>query len=75
MEQPIPVVLLCALPASGKSESRKFLEKMSRDDLQASFKIGETVQLDDYPYVDLMRDFDTALEQLGQPRLSLSFSY
>lgn len=51
----IELILLLALPASGKSELRRYLETLdpaaSRDDLG----IGPTVQLDDYPYVHMMR--------------------
>ncbi|KAJ4457919.1 hypothetical protein PAPYR_6440 [Paratrimastix pyriformis] len=65
----IPVILLCALPASGKSESRAFLKSLDPRDLRENFCIGENVQLDDYPYVHMMRQFDLALEKLHQPRI------
>lgn len=64
----IPVILLCALPASGKSESRKYLRSLSAQDCLDNFCIGETVQLDDYPYVEMMRLIDRELEKMKQPR-------
>ncbi|KAG9395443.1 hypothetical protein J8273_3010 [Carpediemonas membranifera] len=60
----IQTLLLCALPASGKSETRKFLSSLAPEDLRTSFKIAQTVQLDDYPYVDVMKKVDAALESI-----------
>ncbi|KAH7827486.1 uncharacterized protein MONOS_5673 [Monocercomonoides exilis] len=68
-EKIIPVVLLCALPASGKSESRAFLRSLPVEKSRAEFKIGfPTIQLDDYPYVEMMKFFDAELEKQGQTR-------
>lgn len=69
-EEPIiPVVLLCALPASGKSESRAFLRSLPVEKSRAEFKIGfPTVQLDDYPYVEMLKFFDKELKAQGQER-------
>lgn len=65
----IPVVLLCALPASGKSESRAYLRSLPVEKSRSEFKIGfPTVQLDDYPYVEMMRFFDNELQKLGEKR-------
>ncbi|OFW66456.1 MAG: hypothetical protein A2Z12_05365 [Actinobacteria bacterium RBG_16_68_21] len=49
----IPVLLLLALPASGKSEIRRYLEHP--DPSLPSLPVGPTIQLDDYPYVHIMR--------------------
>ena len=57
-------LLLLALPASGKSEVRRFLELTNPEELH----MGPTVQLDDYPYVHLQLVVDEILEALGQPR-------
>jgi hypothetical protein len=54
-------ILLLALPASGKSEVRKFLASFDGAACREHFRMGETVQLDDYPYVHMMRRFDEAL--------------
>jgi len=53
MTSPIDVLLLLALPASGKSELRRYIEHLGprREELH----LGPTIQLDDYPYVHLMR--------------------
>ena len=67
MSDVIEVLLLCALPASGKSETRKFLETRDAKYCRENFHMGATAQLDDYPYVHLMRVIDIALGELGQP--------
>jgi hypothetical protein len=54
-------LLLLALPASGKSETRTYLTERS----PAEFHMGPTVQLDDYPYVHLQICVDEALADLG----------
>ena len=43
------VVLLVALPASGKSEVRNFMANIEPERLQREFHIGENLQLDDFP--------------------------
>ena len=48
------VVLLQALPASGKSEVRNFMAHVEPGRLQEEFHIGENLQLDDFPYVHMM---------------------
>ena len=52
------VVLLFALPASGKSEVRHLLANVDPERLSKEFHIGENVQLDDFPYVYMMRCID-----------------
>lgn len=69
MTHPIETVLLLALPASGKSEVRKYLDSLSAEECARDFKIGQTVQLDDYPYVHLMRRIDDERVALGLPRV------
>jgi len=58
-------ILLLALPASGKSEVRKFLASFDGPACREHFRMGETVQLDDYPYVHLMRRVDDTLRASG----------
>ncbi|KAA6398299.1 MAG: hypothetical protein EZS28_006173 [Streblomastix strix] len=66
----IPTILLCALPASGKSETRAFLRSLPPEKTREEFHLGfPTVQLDDYPYVEIMRFFDATLQELGEPRV------
>lgn len=62
-------VLLIALPASGKSEVRKYLEHMPVEKRITDFHMGQTIQFDDFPYVHLMRCVDEELVKLKQPRL------
>lgn len=68
----IDTILLLALPASGKSEIRRYLSRLSPDRRRDEFHIGDTVQLDDFPYVHLMRSIDDELVKLGERRLFFS---
>ena len=63
------VVLLNALPASGKSEVRKFMNENDPDQMVNDFHIGKNLQLDDFPYVWLMRQVDKKLAAKGHPTL------
>jgi len=65
----IDTVLLLALPASGKSEVRTFLATLAPEESSKEFGLGPTVQLDDYPYVHLMRRIDEELEASSSPTL------
>jgi len=62
-------VLLVALPASGKSEVRNLMAHMPPEKLKKEFHIGETLQLDDFPYVHMMRRIDNELSALGRQRI------
>ena len=66
------VVLLFALPASGKSEVRHLLANVEEEKLQKEFHFGQTLQLDDFPYVHMMRRIDMECEKIGQPRIYYS---
>ncbi len=59
----IDTLLLLALPASGKSELRRFLESLGSD--RSEYGLGPLVQLDDYPYVHLMRRISEEQRNLG----------
>jgi len=59
------VLLLLALPASGKSEIRRYLDRLDGDRRAAEFHLGEPVELDDYPYVHLMRRISHEQRRLG----------
>ncbi len=63
------IVLLLALPASGKSEVRNFFAHIGEDRLREEFHIGKTLQLDDFPYVHFMRRIDDELCAMGTGRL------
>lgn len=51
----IDVLLLLALPAAGKSELRRYLEYLDPATATADLHLRPTIQLDDYPYVHMMR--------------------
>ncbi len=65
MHSQIDTLLLLALPASGKSELRRYLASLDDDVAASDFALGPTVQLDDYPYVHFMRRIDAVLRELG----------
>ncbi|MBN2479924.1 MAG: hypothetical protein JXA94_06825 [Parachlamydiales bacterium] len=62
-QKTIDVLLLVALPASGKSEVRKFVKSYSKEDCESIFGIKDTVQLDDFPYVHMMRRISEELSK------------
>jgi hypothetical protein len=68
-DKQIDTLLLLALPASGKSEVRKYLASLTPEQCKSEFHMGPTVQLDDFPYVHLMRRIDQELVKLGQEPL------
>ena len=67
MSKHIDVLLLLALPASGKSEARRYLASLSPEQCHDQFGIGHTVQLDDFPYVHIMRRVSDELTERGHP--------
>jgi hypothetical protein len=66
MSQSIETLLLLALPASGKSEIRRYLEHLDPAVAREEFHLGPTVQLDDYPYVHVMRRVENELSAMGE---------
>ena len=69
MAEILDCVLLLALPASGKSEIRRYMARLPEDECRRDFHMGPTVQLDDFPYVHIMRRIDEELEKLGKERV------
>lgn len=67
MTRLLDTILLTALPASGKSEVRRYLDLMLQDAATAAreFHMGPTVQLDDYPYVHMMRRISEEMLHAG----------
>lgn len=65
MTKLLDTVLLLALPASGKSEVRRFMEHLTPAQCRKDMHMGPTLQLDDYPYVHFMHRIDDELEKLG----------
>lgn len=61
----IDLLLLLALPASGKSEIRRYLAHVTPEVATRDFHLGSTVQVDDYPYVHLMRRISEEQRRLG----------
>ena len=67
MSRTIDTLLLLALPASGKSELRRYLAYLEPEVAERDLHLGPTVQLDDYPYVHLMRRIGQELQSMGEP--------
>lgn len=65
----IDILLLLALPASGKSEVRRYLRHQPAEVAARDFGLGPTVQLDDFPYLHFLKEIDAALESRGLARL------
>jgi hypothetical protein len=62
----IDVLLLLALPASGKSEIRRYLDSLDPVVLEELGMVSP-VDLDDYPYVHLMRRVCRELRRMEEP--------
>ena len=65
MPKIIDVLLLLALPASGKSEVRRYMANLTPEQCRDELHMGPTVQLDDYPYVHMMRRVSEELRKRG----------
>lgn len=66
MTKSLDVLLLLAFPASGKSEVRKYLASLTPEQCRDDFHMGPTAQLDDYPYVHLMRTIAQTLKAMNE---------
>jgi hypothetical protein len=66
MSETIDLLLLLALPASGKSEVRRYLASLTPEQCRGDFHLGPTTQLDDYPYVHMMRRVSQELRARGE---------
>jgi hypothetical protein len=69
MSRVLDTILLTALPASGKSEVRRYLEHQDPETVARDFHMGPTVQLDDYPYVHMMRRISEEMRRAGESPL------
>lgn len=70
----LDTILLLALPASGKSEVRRYLELLSPADRSKDFHMGPNVQFDDFPYVHVMRRIDDELAARRKGRIFFNSS-
>lgn len=62
---PIEILLLLALPASGKSEVRRYMESLDPETALNDLRLRPTVQLDDYSYVNMMRRISEEVAAAG----------
>ncbi|NQV13419.1 MAG: hypothetical protein HQ530_03895 [Parcubacteria group bacterium] len=66
----LDTTVVVALAAAGKSESRRDLRHASAQDLIKRFHMGSiSIQIDDFPYVNLMRLIDEALMEMELERV------
>lgn len=61
----LDTILLLALPASGKSETRTYMGSLTAQQCEQDMHMGATLQLDDYPYVHMMHRFDNEMKARG----------
>jgi hypothetical protein len=66
MSRILDTILLFALPASGKSEVRTYMDGLPPEQCTEQLHMGQTLQLDDYPYVHFMHRIDDELKLRGQ---------
>ncbi len=66
MTAQLDILLLLALPASGKSEVRRYFDHLDPISARRDLALGPRAQLDDYPYVHLMRCISRELTRLGE---------
>ncbi len=65
----LPIVLLAARPAAGKSEIIKFLSDMDPIDRKKNFHLGKIKVIDDFPFLWRWFEEDHLLSQMNQERL------
>ena len=65
----IPILLLTARPAAGKSEIIKFLSDMDPIDRKNNFHLGKITVIDDFPFLWRWFEEDHLLSQMNQERL------
>ena len=66
---PLPIILLNARPAAGKSELIDFLKRVPLAERQNRFHINQFDVFDDFPILWSWFEEDALLENMGHPRL------
>ncbi len=69
MRTHIPLILLNALPASGKSEVITFLKDLPDDVRLRDYHLGKFAAIDDFPDLHTMQTIDDARQKLGMARV------
>lgn len=69
MSDLIKKLFLIGRPAAGKSEIIYFLKNLNEEKRKKEFKIGNIVEIDDFPMLWAWFEEDKILEEMGYPRL------
>lgn len=67
MSDLLDLVLLVALPDSGKSDLRRYIGSLADEQARQDMHVGPLVRLHDVEYRRFMRRIDAVLDELGQP--------
>ena len=65
----LPILLLLARPAAGKSEIIAYLEALSDEERRRRLHLGSLCIIDDFPMLWAWFEEDHILEQMGKPRM------
>jgi hypothetical protein len=63
------IILLLGRPASGKSETLDYLQRMDPSERRKRYRVGRLVTIDDFPMLWEWFEEDALLEKMGKPRL------
>lgn len=68
-QQTLPVLILNARPAAGKSEIIDYLQRTPLDERRERFHVGKLDVIDDFPMLWAWFEEDAILTEMGRPRL------
>ena len=69
MNDCIPLLILIARPAAGKSEIIAYLKELDSEERADRFRIGEIHRIDDFPMLWTWFEEDQILEEMGKSRI------
>ena len=69
MRDNFPIIFLTGRPAAGKSEVIDYLKKTPLGERSDSFRVGDFIEVDDFPMLWTWFEEDALLQRMGKPRL------
>ncbi len=69
MNEQFDIIFLIGRPAAGKSEIIRYLKECGTSERMRRFKIGEFIEVDDFPMLWAWFEEDALLSRMGKPRL------